>query len=94
MADIRTPHVGAGLVVLALAVWYTWTHQGKSHNVTMPEAVVSSTGYYPYAWWCGTSRGTAYVHHYPDRVGPNVLPMIAQTSEGTLSVSESEVGRG
>lgn len=93
MAD-RNLHIGAGLVLLGAAIWYVWTHEGKSHNITLPEETISSVGYWPYAWWCGTSRGEAYVHHYPDTVGPNVLPLVLQTSEGTLSVEDSEVGRG
>jgi hypothetical protein len=94
VADIRAPHIGGGLVVLALAVWYLWTHEGKTHTVTVPEETANTLGYYPYAWWAGHSRGEAYVHHYPDRVGPNVLPLILQTSDGTLSVTGSEAGRG
>lgn len=94
MADIRMPHVGGGLLILAAAVWYLWTHEGKTHNLTVPEETVSKVGYYPYAWWCGTSRGNAYVHHYPDRVGPNVLPLVLQTDDGTLAVTHSEAGRG
>lgn len=90
----RNVHVGIGLAVLAAGIWYVWTHEGKSHNLTLPEETVSAIGYWPYAWWAGSSRGNAYVHHYPDRVGPNVLPLVAQTSEGTLSVQDSEVGRG
>jgi hypothetical protein len=74
VADIRAPHIGGGLVVLALAVWYLWSHEGKTHTVTVPEETANTLGYYPYAWWAGHSRGEAYVHHYPDRVGPNVLP--------------------
>lgn len=90
----RRAHVGIGLAVLAAGVWYAWVHQGRTHNVTLPEESVSSLGYWPYAWWCGTSRGNAYVHHYPDKVGPNVLPLVLQTEDGTLSVTESEIGRG
>jgi hypothetical protein len=93
VADVRIP-VGAGLAVLAAGVWYLWTHEGKTHNITQPEAVVSDIGYWPYAWWCGTSRGNAYVHHYPDTVGATVLPMVLQTDDGTLSVQDSQVGRG
>jgi len=93
VADKRI-HVGGGLVLLAAAVWYLWTHEGKSHNVTQPEPVVSEIGYWPYAWWCGTSRGNAYVHHYPDTVGATVLPMTLQTDDGSLSVADSGVGRG
>jgi hypothetical protein len=85
---------GIGLGALFLAVWYVWTHQGKTHNLTLPEETVSEVGYWPYAWWCGSSRGNAYVHHYPDRVGPNVLPLVLQTENGTLSVEDSEIGRG
>ena len=90
----RRAHAGAALAVLAAGVWYLWVHQGRTHNVTLPEESVSSLGYWPYAWWCGTSRGNAYVHHYPDKVGPNVLPLVLQTEDGTLSVTESEIGRG
>lgn len=93
MADRRV-HIGAGLAALALATWYLWTHEGKTHNVTQPEEVVNDTGYWPYTWWAGHSHGNAYVHHYPDQVGPNVLPLILQTEDGTLSVQDSEVGRG
>lgn len=93
MAD-RRMHAAAALAVLAAGVWYVWVHEGKVHKITLPEETVSAIGYWPYAWWAGTSRGHAYVHHYPDRVGPNVLPLVAQTSEGTLSVQDSEVGRG
>lgn len=87
-------HAGIALALLGAGVWYVWTHEGKSHSVTLPEEVTSDVGFYPYAWWAGHSRGQAYVHHYPDRVGPNVLPLILQTEEGTLSVRDSEVGRG
>ncbi len=90
----REVQLGAGLVLLAAGVWYVWTHEGKSHNVVMPEEAVSEIGYWPYAWWCGTSRGQAYVHHYPDTVGATVLPMVLQTDDGTLSVQDSVVGRG
>jgi hypothetical protein len=95
VADIRFfPHIGGGLVLLAAGVWYVWAHQGKTHNLSVPEETVSSLGYYPYAWWAGHSHGNAYVHHYPDTVGPNVLPLVAATEDGTLSVAQSEVGRG
>lgn len=90
----RETHIGMGLAVVFVAVWYVWLHSGRTHNLTMPEETVSAIGYWPYAWWCGSSRGQAYTHHYPDRVGPNVLPLVLQTEEGTLSVQDSEVGRG
>lgn len=93
MADIRVS-VGAGLVVLAGAVWYLWGHQGGTHTLALPEETTAEVGYWPYAWWCGHSRGNPYVHHYPDTIGPNVLPMILQTEDGTLSVRDSVVGRG
>ncbi len=93
MADTRVVG-GAALVALAAGVWYLWSNEGQTHNIEVAEAVTSELGYYPYVWWCGHSRGNAYVHHYPDTVGPNVLPMVAQTEEGTFSVSESQVGRG
>lgn len=85
---------GAGLIVLGAVVWYVWAHAGKTHTVILPEAAVSAIGYWPYAWWCGTSRGAAYVHHYPDTVGATVLPMVLQTDDGSLSVQDSAVGRG
>lgn len=93
MADKRI-HVGAGLAVLAVVVWYLWKYEGQGHNIEMAEAAVSDIGYYPYAWWAGHSRGNAYVHHYPDTVGPNVLPLVLQTEDGTLSAADSELGRG
>ena len=90
----REVHIGSGLVVLAAAIWYVWAHAGKSHNLALPEETVSAIGYWPYAWWAGSSRGNAYVHHYPDTVGATVLPMVLQTDDGTLSVQDSQVGRG
>ncbi|MFL6116736.1 MAG: hypothetical protein ACJ786_36080 [Catenulispora sp.] len=90
----RELHLGAGLVLLAAGVWYLWAHEAKTHNISLPEATTSATGYYPYIWWAGHSRGNAYVHHYPDTVGPNVLPLVLQTEDGTLSAADSEVGRG
>lgn len=90
----REVHIGIGLAVLAAGTWYVWAHQGKTHNLTLPEETIAEVGYWPYAWWAGHSRGNAYVHHYPDTVGPNVLPLVLQTENGTLSVADSEVGRG
>lgn len=90
----REVHIGVGLAVLAAGVWYVWAHGAKTHNLSLPEETVSAIGYYPYAWWAGSSRGNAYVHHYPDTVGATVLPMVLQTEDGTLSVQDSVVGRG
>lgn len=92
--DSLTSRWSLGLGALFVLVAYLWAHGGKTHNLTLPEETVSAVGFWPYAWWCGSSRGHAYVHHYPDTVGPNVLPLVLQTEDGTLSVQDSEVGRG
>ena len=71
----------------ALAIWYLWCNKGETHNVEIDNAY-SPNSFNAYAHWQGHGgRDSAYVHHYPDKVAPNCIPLIYQTEEGAISTT-------
>ncbi len=92
MADMRYA-VPLGAAVLAGIVWYAWTYEGQTHNVTGP-SFFSEEQYDPYVWWAGHSKGNAYVHHYPEKIGQNCLPEPLDNQEGSYSTTFSEAAYG
>ena len=85
--------VPVGALLLAGIVWYAWTNEGETHNVTVPD-FFSPTQYDPWAWWAGHSKGNAYVHHYPETIGQNCLPEPLDNQEGSFSTTFAEVANG
>lgn len=69
-----------GLPVLGLVIWYVWTHQGRTHGVTVDARAVGPE-YAPFAHWI-TMRPGGYVHVFPDRVGPACLVAPLQNEPG------------
>jgi hypothetical protein len=76
-----------GVGILGVVVWYLWTNEGETHNVSV-DAAYAPINFDPYAQWATHgSRGKAYVHHYPETVAPNCIPLILQTEDGAISTT-------
>lgn len=74
-------------VVLAVAVWYLWTHRGRTHTMTLDQRAYAPAGYTPYAhWW--HQRPEAWTRNYPDRVGPLCLGTVLSAEEGAISTTQ------
>jgi hypothetical protein len=76
------------LPVLAVAVWYWSTYDGKTHNVEIRDEATSES-YSPFDhWMLRRDMSSGYVRHFPDRIGPACLGEVyANEDTGALSTS-------
>lgn len=96
MAELDSKTCGFAVAVgaVAVGVWYLWSNQGKTHNLTPMDVAYAPNGYSPYAWWVGHDHMSARYFAYPESVMQNCHPDALANSEGTLSVAQSVVGNG
>lgn len=73
--------VGAGLLVL--------NARGRLPTLALPERAVAQS-WSPYAYWMHQSPA-GYIHHFPDEVGANCLPLVYQTEDVGQALDHVEV---
>lgn len=76
------------LPFLAVLIWFLYQGQGVP-ELTLDQRA-TGLSYDPYVHWSHTSP-SAWVKHYPDRIGPNCLGAVLANEEGAISTTTTMV---